>query len=42
LAGGRRRRADQTQGKVIDTITEVQTEYYGFDESDFPGPSSDA
>jgi hypothetical protein len=31
----------KTQGKVIDTITEDQEEYYGFDESDFPEPSSD-
>jgi hypothetical protein len=30
-----------TQGKVIDAITEDQQEYYGFDESDFPEPSSD-
>jgi hypothetical protein len=31
----------RTQGKVIDTITEVQQEYYGFDERDFPEPSAD-
>jgi len=30
-----------TQGKVIDTITEDQQKYYGFDESDFPDASSD-
>ena len=29
-----------TQGKVIDTITEDQQEYYGFDEGDFPEASS--
>jgi hypothetical protein len=28
-------------GKVIDTITDTQVEYYGFNESDFPEPSSD-
>jgi hypothetical protein len=28
-----------TQGKVIDTITEDQQEYYGFDEGDFPEAS---
>jgi hypothetical protein len=27
-------------GKVIDTITDTQVEYYGFNESDFPEPSS--
>lgn len=27
-------------GKVIDTITDDQIEYYGFNESDFPEPSS--
>jgi hypothetical protein len=26
---------------VIDSITDVQVEYYGFDESDVPEPSSD-
>jgi hypothetical protein len=26
---------------VIDSITEDQEEYYGFDESDFPDASSD-
>lgn len=31
----------KAQGKVIDSITEDQEEYYGFDESDFPEPSSD-
>ncbi len=31
----------EAQGKVIDSITEDQEEYYGFDESDFPDPSSD-
>jgi hypothetical protein len=31
----------KTQGKVIDSITDVQVEYYGFDESDFPDPPSD-
>jgi hypothetical protein len=31
----------KTQGKVIDAITDVQVEYYGFDESAFPEPSSD-
>jgi hypothetical protein len=31
----------KAQGKVIDSITEDQEEYYGFDESDFPDPSSD-
>jgi hypothetical protein len=30
-----------TQGTVIDAITEDQQEYYGFDESDLPEPSSD-
>ena len=30
-----------TQGKVIDAITEDQQEYYGFNESDFPEASSD-
>jgi hypothetical protein len=29
------------QGKVIDYITEDPQEYYGFDEGDFPDPSSD-
>ena len=28
-------------GKVIETITDTQVEYYGFNESDFPEPSSD-
>jgi hypothetical protein len=28
-------------GKVIDTITDTQVEYYGFNQSDFPEPSSD-
>jgi hypothetical protein len=28
-------------GRVIDTITDDQVEHYGFDESDFPQPSSD-
>jgi len=28
-------------GKVIDTITDTQVEYYGFDESDFPDPPTD-
>ena len=31
----------KTQGKVIDTITEDQQEYYGFDEDDFGDPPSD-
>jgi hypothetical protein len=31
----------KAQGKLIDSITEDQQEYYGFDESDFPDPSSD-
>jgi hypothetical protein len=31
----------KTTGKVIDTITDDQIEYYGFDESDFPEASSD-
>lgn len=31
----------KTQGKVIDSITEDQEEYYGFDENDFPDPPSD-
>jgi hypothetical protein len=31
----------KTQGKVIDTITEDQQEYYGFDTNDFPEPSTD-
>jgi hypothetical protein len=31
----------KAQGKVIDSITEDQEEYYGFDESDFADPSSD-
>ena len=31
----------KAQGKVIDSITEDQEGYYGFDESDFPDPSSD-
>ncbi|WP_235010332.1 hypothetical protein [Mycobacterium sp. 3519A] len=31
----------KTQGKVIDAITDTQLQYYGFDESDFPDPSSD-
>jgi hypothetical protein len=26
---------------VIDHITDVQQEYYGFDENDFPEPSAD-
>jgi hypothetical protein len=26
---------------VIDTITDTQVEYYGFNQSDFPEPSSD-
>jgi hypothetical protein len=30
-----------TQGKVIDAITDDQAEYYGFDETDFPQPASD-
>jgi hypothetical protein len=30
-----------TQGKVIDAITEDRQEYYGFDEGDFPEASSD-
>jgi hypothetical protein len=30
-----------TQGKVIDSITETQVEYYGFDTDDFPNPPSD-
>ena len=30
-----------THGRVIDYITEDQEKYYGFDESDFPDPSSD-
>jgi hypothetical protein len=30
-----------THGRVIDVITETQEEYYGFDENDFPDPSSD-
>ncbi len=30
-----------TQGKVIDSITDVQQEYYGFDENDFPDPPAD-
>jgi hypothetical protein len=30
-----------TQGKVIDSITDDQEKYYGLDESDFPEPSSD-
>jgi hypothetical protein len=30
-----------THGKVIDSITEDQEEYYGFDESAFPEASSD-
>ncbi len=30
-----------TQGEVIDQITEDQQKYYGFDEIDFPEPSSD-
>lgn len=30
--------AIQTHGRVIDQITETQQQYYGFDESDFPGP----
>jgi hypothetical protein len=31
----------ETHGKVIDYITEDQEQYYGFDESSFPEPSSD-
>ena len=31
----------KTQGKVIDSITEDQEEYYGFDENDFGDPPSD-
>lgn len=31
----------KTQGKVIDSITEDQEEYYGFDESDFADPPED-
>jgi len=31
----------KTQGKVIDSITEDQEEYYGFDEGDFGDPPSD-
>lgn len=31
----------KTQGKVIDSITEDQEEYYGFDEGDFADPPSD-
>lgn len=31
----------KAQGKVIDSITEDQEEYYGFDETDFPDASSD-
>ena len=31
----------KTQGKVIDSITEDQEEYYGFDERDFGDPPSD-
>jgi len=31
----------KTQDKVIDAITDTQLQYYGFDESDFPDPSSD-
>jgi hypothetical protein len=31
----------KTTGKVIDTITDTQVEYYGFNQSDFPEPSSD-
>jgi hypothetical protein len=31
----------KTQGKVIDSITDVQVEYYGFDESAFPDPPAD-
>jgi hypothetical protein len=31
----------KTQGKVIDTITEDQEEYYGFDKNDFPEPPTD-
>ena len=30
-----------TQGKVIDAITDDQEKYYGFDETDFPEPASD-
>ncbi len=30
-----------THGRVIDVITETQEEYYGFDDHDFPDPSSD-
>jgi hypothetical protein len=30
-----------TRGRVIDYVTDDQQEYYGFDESDFPDPSSD-
>lgn len=29
------------QGRVVDSITENQEEYYGLDESDFPDASSD-
>jgi hypothetical protein len=31
----------KAQGKVIDSITEDQEEYYGFDESAFADASSD-
>jgi hypothetical protein len=31
----------KTQGKVIDTITDDQEEYYGFDTNDFPEPPTD-
>lgn len=31
----------KTQGRVIDSITEDQEQYYGFDESDFGDPPSD-
>ena len=30
----------KSQGKVIDSITDIQEEYYGFDTSDFPEPPS--
>ena len=31
----------ETHGRVIEYITDDQVEYYGFDEDDFPEPSSD-
>jgi hypothetical protein len=31
----------ETQGKVIDSITEDQEKYYGFDEADFADPPAD-